>query len=58
MSTFLQKHFPKIYEINQRYSVPKVKLSKPMKVILFLLRCYLLILVLMLLYKFYATIAG
>jgi len=58
MSSFLQRHFPKICEINQRYAVPKVKLSKTMKVILFFLRCYLLLLVLMLLYKFYTTVTG
>ena len=58
MSSFLQKHFPKIYEINQRYATPKVKLSKSMKVILFILRIYLVILVLMLLYKFYTTVMG
>jgi len=58
MGAFLQKHFPKIHEINQRYATPKVKLSKTMRVILFLLRCYLLLLVLMLLYKFYVTVKG
>jgi hypothetical protein len=58
MSTFIQKYFPKIHEINQRYAKPRVKLSKPMRIILFLLRCYLVLLVGLLVFKFVTTVTG
>jgi hypothetical protein len=58
MSKFIEKHFPKIHEINERYAVPRVKLSKSMRLILFLLRCYLVGLVLLLVLKFVTTVSN
>lgn len=55
-SQFMQKYFPKVVEINQRYAKPRVKLSRSMKIILFILRCYLLLLVCLLVFKFITTV--
>ena len=48
----------KITEINQRYAHPKIKLSKTAAFALLGLRLYLIVLVLLLAYKFYTIVAG
>ena len=42
---FMRKHFRKINEINEKYATPSLVMSRPVKVCLLLLRCYLLLLV-------------
>ncbi|MGA2681944.1 MAG: hypothetical protein ABSF44_09115 [Candidatus Bathyarchaeia archaeon] len=42
----------KIREINQKYSKPKIQMSRPVKFALLALRLYLVFLIAMLLYKF------
>jgi len=42
----------KIHEINQKYSKPKIQMSRPVKIALLALRLYLIFLIIMLLYKF------
>ncbi len=46
----------KISAINQRYATPKIRMSRSVKIILFLLRIYLLFLVLLLGYKFWTLV--
>ncbi|MDD5457023.1 MAG: hypothetical protein PHV30_08325 [Candidatus Margulisbacteria bacterium] len=53
---FITENFSKIKEINKRYHVPKVKMSKPVKFALLMLRLYLLFLVGLLAYKFVTMI--
>jgi len=45
-----------IKEINKKYEKPHIKMSKPVKLALFCLRAYLIILVLLLFYKFYTLL--
>jgi hypothetical protein len=42
----------KIREINQKYSKPRIQMSRPVKFALLALRLYLIFLIVMLLYKF------
>jgi hypothetical protein len=58
MSQFMQRHFPKIHAINERYSKPKIIMSKPVKIALFFLRAYLVLLVALLLYKFITILSA
>jgi hypothetical protein len=51
-TSFMKEHFAKIHEINAKYRTPRIKMSKPVRVSLFCLRVYLLLLVGLLLYKF------
>ena len=55
---FLTRYLSKIREINAKYRTPRIQMSKPVRVCLFVLRLYLLTLVLLLMYKFVAVIAG
>ncbi|MDR3640208.1 MAG: hypothetical protein P4L39_02685 [Humidesulfovibrio sp.] len=57
-TTFIKKYLPKIHEINQRYSKPRLVMSGPVKFCLLLLRCYLLLLVGLLLYKFITVLTA
>ena len=41
-----------IREINQKYSKPRIKMSRPVKIALLSLRLYLIFLIIMLLYRF------
>jgi hypothetical protein len=41
-----------VNEINRKYAKPRIKLTKSVKIALFLLRMYLLLLVGLLIYKF------
>jgi hypothetical protein len=42
----------KIHEINEKYKTPKIKMSRGVRIALLLLRLYLILLVLLLGYKF------
>lgn len=57
MSRLIQRFFPKIHEINQRYAEPRVKLSPGMRLVLVILRVYLVVLVLLLVFKFITIVA-
>jgi hypothetical protein len=50
--------FARIREINNRFRTPHVKMTPGVKVALFLLRIYLLMLVGILFYKFFTLVAG
>jgi hypothetical protein len=52
LRTFLRHNYDKIKDINKKYAAPRVAMSKPVKMSLFLLRLYLLFLVGLLFYKF------
>jgi len=58
LTNFIQKNFRKIHEINQKYSKPRLVMSGPVKFCLLLLRCYLLLLVGLLLYKFITVLTA
>ncbi|MGA2973889.1 MAG: hypothetical protein ABSF77_01095 [Spirochaetia bacterium] len=50
--------FGKIREINRRFNKPHVTMTPGVKVALFLLRLYLLLLVGILFFKFFTLVAG
>jgi hypothetical protein len=52
MIHFITKWFDKIKEINKKYATPRIKMTRAVKIALFMLRLYLIILVLILVYKF------
>jgi uncharacterized membrane protein YidH (DUF202 family) len=47
----------KIKEINKRYSQPRLKMTPLVKVSLLVLRLYLIMLVIILVYKFYTVVS-
>jgi hypothetical protein len=49
------KWFDKIHEINLKYAKPRIKMTRSVKIALFMLRFYLILLVLILAYKFLIT---
>jgi hypothetical protein len=53
---FFQKHFHRIHEINRQYATPRIQMTKPVKIILLVLRLYLLLLVGILIFKFITLI--
>lgn len=53
---FLQNRFSKIIEINEKYANPKIEMSPTVKISLLLLRCYLIFLLVLLVYKFITVI--
>ena len=55
MIHFIKKWFEKINEINRKYSTPRIKMTRSVKIALFMLRFYIIILVLILVYKFLIT---
>lgn len=55
MIHFIKNWFDKIKEINKKYSTPRIKMTRAVKIALFMLRLYLIILVLILVYKFLIT---
>jgi len=57
-ANFIKRHFRKIHEINEKYAVPRMTMSKPVKICLLVLRCYLLLLVMLLLYKFITVLTA
>jgi hypothetical protein len=50
--------FGRIREINQKFKTPHVKMTRGVKIALFLLRIYLLLLVAILFFKFFTLVAG
>jgi hypothetical protein len=56
--SLLKGFFRKIHEINVRYQHPKIHQSRGVKIALFMLRVYLILLVLLLVYKFAITVKG
>ena len=50
--------FNKVREINERFRTPHVRMTPGVKVALFLLRIYLLVLVGILFFKFFTLVAG
>ena len=52
MTNPLRNLINKIREINQKYSKPKIQMSRPVKLALLALRLYLIFLIIMLLYRF------
>ncbi len=58
LKNFIQKHFRKIHEINEKYAHPRLVMSGPVKFCLLLLRCYLVLLVGLLLYKFITVLTA
>lgn len=55
MINLIKKWFDKIDEINKKYSTPKIKMTRSVKISLFMLRLYIILLVLILVYKFIIT---
>jgi hypothetical protein len=55
MIGFIKNWFDKIQDINRKYATPRIKMTRGVKIALFLLRLYLIILVLILVYKFLVT---
>jgi hypothetical protein len=50
--------FSRIREINTKYRVPHVKMTRGVKLALLLLRVYLLALIAILFFKFFTLVAG
>lgn len=55
---FLERHFPKVSEINRKYAKPKIEMTPQVKLALLFLRLYLIFLVLIMAFKFYLTVKG
>ena len=58
MINLIKAFFNKIHEINQRYAHPKIHQSRAVKISLLVLRIYLLLLVVLLIYKFFTVLKG
>jgi hypothetical protein len=58
MINLIRGFFNKIHEINRRYAHPKIHQSRAVKIALLILRIYLLLLVVLLVYKFVLVING
>ncbi|MCX6571243.1 MAG: hypothetical protein NT006_07500 [Candidatus Aminicenantes bacterium] len=56
MRNWFKGRFSKIREINRKYGKPRVKMTKGVKVALFLLRLYLILLVGILVLKFISMV--
>ncbi len=53
---FSEKYFGKFGEINRKYAKPQIKMTRMVRLSLLGLRIYLLVLILVLVYKFYTLI--
>ena len=53
---FCRNKFGKIIEINNKYAHPKIEMSPTVKISLFMLRVYLIFLLLLLVFKFITVI--
>ena len=53
---FIEKHFSRFIEINKKYAEPQIKMTRPVRIALLGLRLYLIILVLVLAFKFYTLV--
>ncbi|MBF0481095.1 MAG: hypothetical protein HQK81_05900 [Desulfovibrionaceae bacterium] len=58
LAKFIERNFKTIHEINLKYSKPRLVVSRPVRICLLILRCYLLFLVLLLLYKFITVLTA
>jgi hypothetical protein len=58
MINLIRGFLNKIHEINRRYAHPKIHQSRAVKIALLILRIYLLLLVVLLVYKFVLVING
>jgi hypothetical protein len=54
--SFIEKHFSRFIEINKKYAEPQIKMTRPVRIALMGLRLYLIILVLVLGFKFYTLV--
>lgn len=52
----ISKRFSKIIEINRKYATPKIKMTKWVRIALMGLRIYLIVLVIILVYKFFTLV--
>jgi len=52
VTPFIERRFAKIIEINRRYEKPQIQMTRTVQVVLFVLRLYLVLLVMILVYKF------
>jgi hypothetical protein len=57
MGSFFSRRFSKFREISRKYATPHVRMTRGVKVALFLLRVYLLLLVGLLFVKFFTLVA-
>jgi hypothetical protein len=53
---YFDKHFSLFREINKKYAEPQIKMTKTVRIALMGLRLYLIVLVLVLGYKFYTLV--
>jgi hypothetical protein len=58
MANMFKAVYGKIHEINMKYQHPRIHQSRTVKVLLLILRIYLLLSVLLLIYKFATSIKG
>jgi hypothetical protein len=56
VGSVIRRWTDKITEINRKYAMPRIRMSRGVKVVLLLLRLYLLFLVLLLGYKFWTML--
>jgi hypothetical protein len=52
----IAKNVQTIHDINQRYANPRIKMSMSVRIALLMLRIYLLVLMILLAYKFYTIL--
>lgn len=52
MISIIRKWLDKIHDINRKYAIPRIKMTQSVKIALFMLRLYLIILIFILAYKF------
>jgi hypothetical protein len=55
-SGFLSERFRPFVEITRRYRTPRIKMTRQVKVALLLLRIYLIVMVGLLIFKFFTTV--
>jgi hypothetical protein len=55
---WIASQFSKIKEINTKYATPRIKMTRMVKIALLMLRIYLIVLVIILGYKFYTLVTG
>ena len=58
MKGWIRSQFSKITEINRKYETPRIKMTRMVRIALLMLRIYLIVLVLILGYKFYTLVTG
>nr|WP_319377488.1 hypothetical protein [uncultured Methanoregula sp.] len=56
IGSMIQGGIDKIHEINKKYKTPRIKMSRGVKLALLFLRLYLILLVLLLGYKFWTLL--